>query len=58
MKTQDRTPPTQEELEEAKEMIEKLFVEEGESERRARRRKSGQFGKHKRKSAARVKVKR
>lgn len=37
MKTQDRTPPTQEELEEAKELVEKLFVQEGESERRARR---------------------
>lgn len=44
--------------EEAKEMVEKLFVQEGESERRARRRRSGQFGKHMRKSAARLKVKR
>lgn len=58
MQTPDRTPPSQESLEEAKEMVKKLFVQEGESERRARRRQSGQFGKHKRKSAARVKVKR
>lgn len=44
--------------EEASEMVEKIFVQEGESERRARRRRNGQFGKHKRKSAARMKVKR
>lgn len=44
--------------EEAKEMVEKIFTQEGESERRARRRHNGQFGKHKRKSSARLKVKR
>lgn len=58
MQTPDRTAPSQEDLEEAKEMVKKLFVQERESERRARRRQSGQFGQHKRKSAARVKVKR
>lgn len=58
MQTPDRRPPSQKCFEEAKEMVAKLFVQEGESERRARRRQSCQFGKHKRKSAARLKVKR
>lgn len=57
MQTSDRRPPEQVQIEDAKEMVEKIFVQEGESERRARRRQSGQFGKHKRKSAARMKVK-
>lgn len=58
MQTPDRRPPEQESIEDAKEIVEKIFVQEGESERRAMHRQSGQFGKHKRKSAARLKVKR